>query len=212
MWDSSDAAREAAQADGARSVSQRQCYAVAWRAQSSPPPHVSLLPRLRKWFRADRVPTPALEAWIESAVASVAQTAPTFGISVLRTWCDAWATSARHGHHIEHCILCGRAQADRVSHLVRCAPLWRARASAAQVAPPDRLRQSLCLDRSPRLPGRSAGKRARPPASVFALAVASDTYHKLRARRPFYGRTRAPFDAQKIQRAAVHAARRLGRL
>lgn len=80
LWDRSDAAREAAQAEGTRQVSQRQCYAVAWSAQRPPPPHVSRLPRLRRWLGADRVPTPTLEAWAERAVASVAQTAPTFGV------------------------------------------------------------------------------------------------------------------------------------
>lgn len=108
--------------------------------------------------------------------------------------------------------MCGRARADRLSHLVRCGPLWRATASATQVVPPDRLRRSMCLDDSPRMPGRSAGKRVRPPASDYALAVASDVCHKLRARRPFGGRRQMPFTAQVIERAAVHAARRLGRL
>lgn len=211
-WDASDAAREVGrEGDGAK-CTQRACYSVAWRAQNAMSPHVALLPRLRRWFRADRAPRPLLESWADEAIRSVAQAAPSFGLVMLRTWCDAWATSARRGHQVEHCIMCGRARADRLTHLVRCAPLWRATARATQVAPPNCLRQVLCLVASPSMPGPAPRLRTRPPASVFALSVASDVYHKLRARRPFGGHRSAPMSGREIASAATHAARRLGRL
>lgn len=104
LWDVS----EQAHAEASEQASSRKFYRAAWQATHTPPPEIALLPRLRHWFSVGHASDQALSRWGAQAVASVAQASPVFGLSLLRLWCDAWATSQRRGHVVECCIICGR--------------------------------------------------------------------------------------------------------
>lgn len=187
-------------------------YTMAWRCAQPAPLDVVLLPRLRRWFPSVRIPTVTLREWVRRAADSVAQASPLFGISLLRVWCDAWATSYRKGVGADGCIRCGRARSDRLSHLVRCRPVWSAAARATGVPAPANLRQALGLDTTNPMPGSTPKRRVREPAGISLLAVAMDMYHKLRERRRMGSHAHRPIPPAQIDAAAQHAMRRMWRL
>lgn len=188
-----------------------QYYDMVWNAAQRAPLDLSLLPRLRRWFVSDWVPSSAIREWVRIAIGGVAQAPLVFGIALLRVWCDARATSYRKGAGADHCIFCWKAGSDRASDLARCRPLWSAAADASGVPTPANLRQALGLDGTIAMRGTAPKKSARAPAGIFLLTIVADVYHKLRARRRMGGRAHRPLPKAQVDAAVRHAMRRMWR-
>lgn len=140
----------------------------------------ALLPRFRVWFSEEAIDEQLLLRAMTRAMELAQRAAPTFGLAMLRAWCRAWATSFRRGDGAQACRACGRLGADTIDHMVRCPALWRAVQTRSALPPPSSLADALSLCRPASLAGASRTRRARPPAALMRLALASDAYHKLR--------------------------------
>lgn len=170
----------------------------------------SLLPGLRKWFHHVLISDANLAAKRKAAIAPLGKCSPTFGVALLRTWCDAWKTVARRGLPATACILCGRRDADSSKHLARCPVLWRVVARVSAIPPPTSLADAIALRPSGPFGSRLPSGRHPPATFMLRLALACDTYHNLEARcDEAHTRTR-PFGDGTIRAAVVNAWRRVG--
>ena len=124
---------------------------------------------------------------------------------VLKTWLNAWTTSARmHDGHFDQCIFgCDHLVPDCLSHYIRCSKLWTFVdiASSSISSPSSPAQQTNMPSPAERLCLSDPSHR-----SFLLLVVAFTTYHALRA--DLLSRPRLPCQedlemrAQELARAA----------
>lgn len=173
---------------------------------------MSLLPRIRKRFPDARTSDATIRMWLRRAIGGVAQASPVFGTALPSLWCDAWATSHRKGMGADSCLFCGRCRGDRLPHLVRCRPLWTAVSQATGFATPRSLLSALGLNASAVAPSGGRTAKVRSTAGAMSIAVVSDVYHKIRARRRMGSQAPRAISKRQVDAAVRHALRRLWRL
>lgn len=130
----------------------------------------ALGPRLMRWREAAGMQREEMLRAAARTLASLTACAPAVVVAVVKTWCDGWPTSVRHGRKADRCPACGRQGHDEVAHLIRCPKLTRAVESATHIAGPQSVREALCLVVSQRAPS-TCEKFARPGLRELFLAV-----------------------------------------
>lgn len=212
--DTSDAAAEAGHRAKALRKLRRRCMAASRRGDDAPREEcheeaaAALAPRLARWAEALEMEPASLRDAAAKSLASLSACAPAIVVAALRSWCDAWPTTARRGRAIASCPCCGRRQRDELGHLVMCRALLKAVAKATEIRVPRDAREALCMCDSPRILA-SCEKFARPRQRELFLAVQVETYQSLAgladdAAGGERGRRR------RLAAAARHARRRLG--
>lgn len=166
-----------------------------------------LLPRILRWL-AVRHADDALRLAAEKALRSARQSSACYGVALLRTWCDGWNTDHRHGRGPTPCRFCGRRDADRVQHMIKCSVLMKHAAGACGSPLPVSVRDALCLTESPRASGQFRRPAHRPTEALLRIAVASEVYHKLRGRGMADANAPHRFRERQVTAAAKSAARK----
>lgn len=178
------------------------------RARSMVPVGRFLLARARKWVSLELASDDALVERLEAAAAERRRSAPCHGVAWLRTLCNAWNSSWRHGLGRRRCNFCGRIAGDAAPHIWVCPALWTTASSIIGTPPPQSVFDMLGLVRSPRAPG--GGRRAyeRPPLSALLMTIGSDIYHNTAGASERASRTRR-ISGATLRAAARHALRRI---
>lgn len=165
----------------------------------------AFLSRLRRWGLPNYTDEELLDAAADS-LAHLTATAQCHMLAVLKTWADAWPTSARRGLAVQRCPPCRARRADHLGHLIACPALREVTSRAFGIAAPVSLSEALTLTRTRRC-GQTSEAWAPPEVATLFLSCLLDTYQSV-AEVPG-GRRGRGAGQRLLPASAAHAKRRL---